>query len=330
MFSLLQPGDTILGLGMKSGGHLTHGSRLSCSGKYFNAVSYGLDKHGLIDYEGVGELAERHRPKLIICGASAYPREIRFDLFRKIADSVNAILLADVSHIAGLIVAGVHPNPIDIAHVTTTSTYKQLFGPRGGLILMGRDWRLVWSGTDRTLEENIQRAIFPFFQGTPDLATIAAKARALSLVMTPRFAECSRRIVSNASCLARAFLEKRYELVTGGTDNHMVLLSLRGKIVTGKIAESALGECGIVVNRNMINGDTRAPSACSGLRFGTNTLSFRGMGEAEMYRCARLIDEVVTSLTVKSDVEYELPSEVRDSVRREVVSLCNAFPIRAC
>jgi glycine hydroxymethyltransferase len=327
MFALLQAGDTILGLDLKAGGHLTHGSKASCSGKYFHSVAYGLDDHGLIDYASVRQLAQQHRPKLIICGASAYPREIRFDVFRDIADSVGALLLADISHIAGLVVAGLHPSPIDTAHVTTTSTYKQLYGPRGGLILLGRERGRICDSRGITLEEAIQRGVFPFFQGTPDLAAIAAKARALHQSTTPEFVNLARRIVENAKALAEALVMHGYDVLTGGTDNHIVLLSLLDKGITGTIAERALDECGVIVNKNMIDGDTRSSSVCSGLRFGTNTLACRGMGVAQMRQCVHFINHALTSLKIKSDREYELPAAVREVVSREVASLCRAFPL---
>lgn len=327
MFSLLQPGDTILGLDLKAGGHLTHGAKVSSSGKYFNAIAYGLDGHGLIDYSAVRHLAERHRPKMIICGASAYPREIRFDVFRDVADSVGAILLADVSHIAGLIVAGVHANPIDVAHITTTSTYKQLFGPRGGLILMGRDRTTLAPSGRATLEQTLQKAIFPFAQGTPDLAAVAAKARALQVAMAPEFSTLATAIVRNARLLARALLDRGYDVLTGGTDNHIVLVSLCSKGVTGVIAERALEECGIILNRNLIPGDRRAAVVCSGIRLGTNTLAYRGMGEPQVDRCVALIDQVLRSLAITSETDYELSAELKAHIRGEVSLLCDEFPL---
>ena len=327
MFSLLRAGDAILGLNLSAGGHLTHGARAACSGKFFNAIGYGLNEHGLIDYASVRALARDHRPKMIICGASAYPREIHFERFREIADEIGAVLLADVSHIAGLIVAGEHPSPIDIAHITTTSTYKQLFGPRGGLILMGRDRKSVAPSGRGTLEEVIQKAVFPFFQGTPDLATVAAKARALHFLTTPQFKDCGRRIVRNAKALAQGLMEKGYEILTGGTDNHMVLISLCNRGLTGKVAESALEECGIIVNKNVIGGDRRSPLICSGIRLGTNTLAYRMMGEPEMHTCVRLVDKVLSSLEPRGDADYSLSPSVRNAVLDEVSSLCDAFPI---
>jgi glycine hydroxymethyltransferase len=327
MFALLRAGDTILGLDLRAGGHLTHGSRMSCSGRYFNSVAYGLDAQGLIDYDAVRQLAEQYQPKLIICGASAYPREIRFDIFREIADSVSALLLADISHIAGLIVAGLHPSPIDVAHVTTTSTYKQLYGPRGGLILLGRDRACGCPSTGESLEISIQKAVFPFFQGTPNLAAVAAKARALQMALTPEFTDLARLIVSNARALACAMTKKGYDVLTGGTDNHMIIVSLRGKGLTGTVAERALEECGIVVNKNLINGDERSSAVCSGVRLGTNTLAYRGMGEVQMTHCAGLIDRALGSLRILSDRDYELPVEVRDAVLFEVAALCRTFPL---
>jgi glycine hydroxymethyltransferase len=326
IFSLLDPGDTLLGLDLKAGGHLTHGAKVSCSGRYFRSLAYGLDDDGLIDYESARKLAETHRPKLIFCGASAYPRQIRFEVFRNIADSVGAILLADISHIAGLVVAGLHPSPIDVAHITTTSTYKQLFGPRGGLILMGRD-RNYRTSAGVTLEVTVQKGIFPFFQGTPDLAAIAAKARALHLVTHKDFVVVSRRILANARALANALARRRYVILTAGTDNHIVLVSLRGKKLSGVVAERALEECGLIVNKNLINGDDRPSGICSGVRLGTNTLAARGMKEIDMEKCAELIDQVLGSLTIISDSEYVLSPIVKSSVLGEVRALCQKFPM---
>src|SRR5262249_48197224 len=289
MFSLLKPGDTILGLDLNCGGHLTHGSPVSVSGQYFNAIGYGLDPEGYIDYGQVRRLACAHKPKLMITGASSYPRVIDFEQFRGIADQVGAYLLADISHIAGLVVAGEHPSPIDHAHFTTTSTYKQLYGPRGGLILMGRDHDRPGPDGKRALSELVQKAVFPFFQGTPNLSAIAAKARALALVATPEFKTMSRQIVSSARALARCFVDKGYRVLTGGTDNHLVLIDVLSSGVTGVVAERALEECNIVVNKNKIPGDTKPALVTSGMRLGTNSLALRGMTAREMLQCADLI-----------------------------------------
>ncbi len=327
MFSLLRPGDTILGLDLNAGGHLTHGSKASVSGQYFDAVGYGVTPNGIIDYDGARELALRHRPKLIICGASSYPRVIDFARFRAIADEVQAYLLADISHIAGLVAAGLHPSPIDHAHFTTTSTYKQLYGPRGGLILIGREAETLAPGGKRTLAEMVQRAVFPFLQGTPGLAAIAGKARALAMVTTPQFQVLAQRVVEGARVLAADFVERGYRVLTGGTENHTVLIDVLARGITGVIAEKALEECGIIVNKNKIAGDTKSAFVTSGMRLGTNSLALRGMGASEMGACAELVDRVLSALRVRSDREYELDAEIATAVRAETRELCRRFPI---
>ncbi|MBA3354606.1 MAG: serine hydroxymethyltransferase [Pyrinomonadaceae bacterium] len=327
MFNLLKPGDTILGLELDSGGHLTHGAKASVSGRYFNAIGYGLNQEGFIDYDQVHRLARQFKPKLIICGASAYPRIIDFKRFREIADQVGAFLLADISHIAGLVVAGEHPSPIDHAHFTTTSTYKQLYGPRGGLILMGKDYENPGPDGKKKLSETIQRAVFPFFQGTPNLSVIAAKARALAMVATPDFRTLAKRIVTDARVLAKCFADKGYRVLTGGSNNHIVLIDVLASGVTGVIAERALEECNIIVNKNRISGDKKTALVTSGMRLGTNSLAFRGMSESEMPQCADLIHQVLSSVKVLGESDYELDQTISESVQAEVKQLCNYFPI---
>ncbi|MFJ8628728.1 serine hydroxymethyltransferase [Kitasatospora sp. NPDC093550] len=325
--TLMKPGDTLLGMELSAGGHLTHGSPASVSGQFFQAVGYGTDADGLLDYEQVAELARTHRPKVIVCGASAYPRTVDFARFRRIADEVGAFLLADISHIAGLVAAGLHPSPVDHAHATTTSTYKQLYGPRGGLILLGRDADLPLPGTRRTLAQAISHGTFPFLQGTPDLGAVAAKARALDIAAQPEFRALAQRVVSGARELAEAFAGLGHTLVTGGTDNHMVLLDVGRRGLTGAIAETALASCGIVVNRNRIPGDPRGPRITSGVRFGTNTLALRGMGPAELRRCAALVDRVLTAVVPHGDTGFALDPAVHAEVRGEVARLCREFPL---
>jgi len=327
IFSLLKPGDTLLGMGLDSGGHLTHGSKASVVGQYFNAVGYGVDRHGLIDYDEVAALARRERPKLIICGASAYPRLIDFARFRQIADDVGAYLLADISHIAGLVVGGEHPSPIDHAHLTTTSTYKQLFGPRGGLILAGRDAAGPAPNGKGTLADAMQRAVFPFLQGTPNLSAIAAKARALAWVGQPRFRDLACRIVTDARALATWFLDRGYKVLTGGTDNHIVLIDVHARGITGLMAERALEQCGIIVNKNRIPGDRLSASITSGMRLGTNTLALRGMGPDEMPRCGELIDRALASLPVNAPQNAALDRAIQASVRDVVEQLCQRYPM---
>jgi len=327
MFNLLKPGDTILGLELDSGGHLTHGAKASVSGQYFNAIGYGLNQEGFIDYDQVYRLAQRFKPRLIISGASAYPRTIDFKRFRQIADEVGAFLLADISHIAGLVVAGEHPSPVDHAHFTTTSTYKQLYGPRGGLILMGADSESPDPDGKKKLSEMVQRAVFPFFQGTPNLSVIAAKARALAMVVTPEFRKLANRIVADAKTLAECFIQKGYRVLTGGSDNHIVLIDVLASGVTGVIAERALEECNIIVNKNRIAGDKKAALVTSGMRLGTNSLALRGMSEREMPQCADLIQQVLSSVRVLGECDYELDKTVIESVLADVKQLCSCFPI---
>ncbi len=328
LFSLLDPGDTILGLDLDSGGHLTHGSKASVTGRYFNAFSYGLTDDGLIDYGQVRDLALSHRPKLIICGASAYPRTIDFARFREIADESGAFLLADVSHISGLIVAGAHPSPIDHAHFTTTSTYKQLYGPRGGLILMGRDRDSPGPKEGINLSQMVQQGVFPYFQGTPNLAAITAKARALDYVCRDEFRQLAHRIVANARALGDFFADKGYRLVTGGTDNHMILVDiLESKGITGVIAEKALESCNLIINKNRILGDRKSAMITSGIRVGTNSLALRGLGPEEMPVCGGFIDEVLSAIEAQNDLEYRLDPETQARVVTQIETLCRDFPL---
>lgn len=325
--SLLKPGDRIMGLDLDSGGHLSHGARASLTGQWFEAVPYGLDQRHLLDYDEIQRLAQRARPHLIVAGASAYPRSIDFERFRQIADQVGAYLLADISHIAGLVVAGEHQSPIDHAHFTTTSTYKQLYGPRGGLILMGRDYEQLSADGRATLAARIQKAAFPFFQGTPSLNAIAAKARALGMVATPSFKLLARRIRENAQALACELAAHGYEVLTGGTDTHMVLLNIAMNGLTGVVAERALEECGIIVNKNRIPGESRPALVTSGLRLGTNVVTIRGMGRGEMASCAELIDRVLSAVTPLDERHYMLDKGTKEMVCNSVEDLCSRFPI---
>ncbi len=329
LFSMLRPGDRVLGLDLKSGGHLTHGARASISGQYFDRLTYGLDNNCLIDYTQVRDLALRHRPKIIICGASAYPRMIDFRIFREIADEASALVLADISHIAGIIAGGNHPSPIDHAHFTTMSTYKQLYGPRGGLILMGRDYDQRLPGKKQTLSETIQKGVFPLVQGTPNISQILAKARALGLVTTPEFKCLASRIVANAKALAVEMARRGYTVVTGGTDNHIVLLDLTVKKLSGLVAQRVLEDCRVIVNKNLVPGDSKAPSITSGIRLGTNTVALRGMNTHVMRNCASLIDMALSSAEAHGDLEYHLPHHISEVVRFEVAQLCSRYPIPA-
>jgi len=327
MCSMLRPGSTILGMNLESGGHLTHGSKISLSGQYFNAVHYGVDEAGFIDYDHVLHLAKEHKPSLIICGTTSYPRAIDFGRFRRIADEVGAYLLADITHIAGLVASGLHPSPINYAHFTTTCTHKQLYGPRGGLILMGADAQTRVPDKNLTLSALIQGAVFPFFQGAPAPSNIAAKARALARVATPAFRVLARRIVADAQALAEAFVFAGYKVVSGGTDNHIVMLDLSSKGMTGVIAQRALEDNSIIVNKNKIPGDRKGSLVTSGIRLGTNSVACRGLLPKDMEECAQLMDWVLTSTKSLGDTEYQLDQKTGESVRSAVHSLCHRFPI---
>ncbi|MER6916883.1 serine hydroxymethyltransferase [Streptomyces sp. NPDC000594] len=325
--ALVPPGGTILGLHLDAGGHLTHGSPASVTGRHYRAVHYGIDAAGRIDYEQAEELARTHRPALIIAGASAYPRTIDFARFRAIADEVGAYLLADISHIAGLVAAGVHPSPVDIAHLTTLSTYKQLGGPRGGLILSGGEYRTPGPDGRTPLHRLMQRAVFPQSQGTPSPAVIAAKARAFALAGQDGFRATAALIVADASALAAELSVLGYRILTGGTDNHMVLVDIADRGLTGVIAERALEECGILANRNRIPGDTKSPLVTSGLRLGVNILAQRGMGPDRMAHCARLLHTVVRGTVPLSDTEYRIDPRLVAQIRADVEGLCARHPL---
>lgn len=325
--ALIRPGDTLLGLDLDAGGHLTHGSRASVSGRHYNAVSYGLDEFGRIDFARLEDLVLEHRPRVLIAGASAYPRTVDFARFRSIADTVGAYLIADISHIAGLVAAGQHPSPIDVAHITTTSTYKQLGGPRGGLILSGREYLTPGPDGRTPLNRLMQRAVFPQSQGTPSPASIAAKARAFALAAEPAFQQAARLIVLDARALAAELAALGYRVLTGGTDNHMVLIDIADIGLTGVTAERALEACGILANRNRIPGDTKPPLVTSGLRLGTNILAQRGMGPEQMRECAQLLHTVLAGTRIESDTEYRIDPALVATVREDVRWLCTRHPL---
>ncbi|GAE88089.1 serine hydroxymethyltransferase [Acetivibrio straminisolvens JCM 21531] len=273
-FAVLNPGDTILGMNLSHGGHLSHGSPVNMSGKYFNVVSYGVSQEDCrIDYEEVRKLAKEHRPKLIVAGASAYPRIIDFKAFRDIADEVGAYLMVDIAHIAGLVAAGLHPNPVPYAHFVTTTTHKTLRGPRGGLILCSNEYAKM-----------IDKAVFPGIQGGPLMHVIAAKAVSFAEVLTDEFKQYQKQIVKNASTLANSLMEKGINLVSGGTDNHLMLVDLRNKGLTGKYVQHILDEVYITVNKNGIPFDPESPFVTSGIRIGTPAVTARGMKEEDMLR----------------------------------------------
>ena len=284
-FACLKPGDTVLGMNLSHGGHLTHGSPVNLSGKYYSFVAYGVDrKTELIDFDVVRSLAIEHKPKLIVAGASAYPRTLDFAAFRSIADEVGALFMVDMAHIAGLVAAGLHPNPVPHAQFVTTTTHKTLRGPRGGMILCAAEWANA-----------IDKAIFPGIQGGPLMHIIAAKAVAFKEALLPSFKDYQRQILNNAKALADELMARGYRLVSGGTDNHLILVDLTPKGITGREAEVLLDEVGITVNKNGIPFDTKKPTVTSGIRIGTPAITTRGMKEAEMKVIARLIDETLTS-----------------------------------
>ncbi len=305
-FSVLQPGDTILSMNLAHGGHLTHGSPVNFSGILYNIVPYGVNKEtGRIDYDELEELALKNRPKLIVSGASAYPREIDFAKFRKIADKVGALLMADIAHIAGLVVAGEHLSPIPYCHFVTTTTHKTLRGPRGGLILCEKDFA-----------KQIDKSIFPGIQGGPLMHVIAAKAVCFKMALQDDFITYQKQIKKNAFTLAQRLIERGYELVSGGTDNHLMLVDLRNKGLTGKQAEKALEEAGITVNKNAVPFDSQPPMVTSGIRIGTPAMTTRGMQEKEMNIIAELMDRVLTNI----DNE-----KIKQEVLQEVKQLCRQF-----
>ncbi|MDR0854104.1 MAG: serine hydroxymethyltransferase [Clostridiales Family XIII bacterium] len=279
-FALLTPGDTVLGMSLAEGGHLTHGSKVNLSGKYFNFVSYGIDPETeFIDFDEVRRLAKEHKPKLIVAGASAYPRVIEADKFREIADEVGALLMVDMAHFAGLVAAGVHPNPVEYADVVTTTTHKTLRGPRGGAILT----------KDPEFGKQFNKAIFPGIQGGPLEHIIAAKAVCFKEAGTPEFVEYQKQVVKNAKVLAEELIKGGYNLVSNGTDNHLVLLNLIGKDITGKEAEHLLDEANITTNKNAVTKDPNGPNVTSGVRLGTPALTTRGFIEADVVKTAEAI-----------------------------------------
>jgi len=307
-FALLDIGDTILGMNLAHGGHLTHGSPVNFSGKYFKIFSYGVDKDSeVIDYGAVEQLAREHQPKLIIAGASAYPREIDFKRFREIADEVGAIFMVDMAHFAGLVAGGIHPNPMDFADVVTSTTHKTLRGPRSGFILCREEFA-----------KPINKMIFPGIQGGPMMHTIAAKAVAFKEALSPKFRIYQEQIVKNAKKLGETLAEEGLRLVSGGTDTHLLLVDVTSLAITGKEAEQTLEQAGITVNKNMIPFDTRKPMETSGFRIGTPALTTRGMKEKEMKEIGEKIGRVLKNIH---------DSSVIDGVRDEIRELCREFPM---
>jgi glycine hydroxymethyltransferase len=314
-FALLQPGDTFMGLNLAAGGHLTHGSPVNQSGKWFRVVPYGVDKEThLIDYDEVERLAHAERPKLILAGGSAYPRTIDFRRFRAIADSVGACFMVDMAHFAGLVAGGVHPSPLPHAHVVTTTTHKTLRGPRGGLVL----------SNDEDLGKRINSAVFPGLQGGPLMHAIAAKAVALGEALKPSFRTYARNVAANAKALAETMMTGGLDITSGGTDTHLMLVDLRRKKLTGKLAEHALGRAGITCNKNGIPFDPEKPTVTSGIRLGTPACTTRGFGIAEFVETGELIMEVLDGLANNGE---ERNARVEHSVKRRVTKLTDRFPI---
>ncbi len=306
-FAMLEPGDTILGMSLAHGGHLTHGSPVNISGKYFNIVPYGLDETGRINYDEVRELALTHKPKMIVCGASAYPREIRFDKFAEIAKEVGAYLMCDIAHIAGLVVAGLHQNPVPYADFVTTTTHKTLRGPRGGMIMCKEEYGKA-----------INKAVFPGMQGGPLMHTIAGKAVCFKEALSDAFKAYQTQVVKNAAALADALVAEGFNLVSDGTDNHLMLVDLQNMGITGKEMEKRLDEVSITVNKNAVPNDPQSPFVTSGIRIGTPACTSRGFVEEDMKTIAKLIKLTVTDFDTK-----------KDEIKKEVEALTAKYPLYA-
>ena len=307
--ALLEPGDTILGMGLSSGGHLTHGYKVNFSGKNYKGIEYGLHPETeMIDYEAVRNLALENKPKIIVAGASAYSRIIDFKKFKEIADEVGAYLMVDMAHIAGLVAAGEHPNPLKYADVVTSTTHKTLKGPRGGIILTNNE----------EIAQKIDKVIFPGIQGGPLMHIIAAKAVAFKEALSPEFKEYQRQVVKNAEVLSEELVKGGLRIVSGGTDNHLMLVDLRPKGVTGKLAEEKLEEAGITCNKNAIPNDPEKPFITSGIRLGTPAITVRGMKEKETAEIARMILKVLENVNDKEKIK---------EVKNEVYELTKKFPL---
>ncbi|MCA1790433.1 MAG: serine hydroxymethyltransferase [Thioalkalivibrio sp.] len=307
--ALLEPGDTVLGMSLAHGGHLTHGAKVNFSGKIYHAVQYGIDDQGLLDYDEIERLALEHRPKMIVAGFSAYSRVMDWARFRAIADQVGAYLMVDMAHVSGLIAAGVYPNPVPHAHVVTSTTHKTLRGPRGGIIL---------AKSNPELEKKFQSLVFPGTQGGPAMHVIAGKAVAFKEALEPEFRTYQEQVIANARTMASTLMDRGYNIVSGGTDNHLFLLSLIDKGMTGKAADAALGAANITVNKNAVPNDPQSPFVTSGIRIGTPAVTTRGFGEQECRDLANWIADVLD--------DHENP-EVLDTVRAKVLDVCARFPV---
>ncbi len=307
--ALLQPGDTILGMSLAHGGHLTHGAKVNISGKLFSAVQYGVDDAGFIDYDEVERLAVEHRPKMVVAGFSAYSQVVDWARFRSIADKVGAIFFVDMAHVAGLVAAGAYPNPVPHAHVVTSTTHKTLRGPRGGIIV---------AKADEALEKKLQSIVFPGIQGGPLMHVIAAKAVAFKEALEPGFKDYQRQVVKNAQAMARTIMQRGYKIVSGGTENHLMLVDMIGKGITGKDAEAALGRAHITVNKNAVPNDPQKPFVTSGLRIGTPAVTTRGYGEQD---CTDLANWLCDVLDAPQD--EAVIARVRDAVAAQ----CARYPV---
>ncbi len=314
-FALLNPGDKILGMSLAHGGHLTHGAKVNLSGKILDAVQYGVNAQGLVDYDEIEKLALEHKPKMVVAGFSAYSRVMDWARFRAIADKVGAYLFVDMAHIAGLVAAGVYPNPVPHAHVVTSTTHKTLRGPRGGIIVAKHS---AMGGLAEEIEKKLQSIVFPGIQGGPLMHVIAAKAVAFKEALEPEFKVYQQQVVKNAQAMAKTFVSRGYKIVSGGTDNHLMLVDMIGKTITGKDAEAALGKAHITVNKNAVPNDPQKPFVTSGLRIGTPAVTTRGYKETECIALANWICDVL-----------DAPSDERAiaSARENVTKQCRAFPV---
>jgi|TARA_B110000914_G_scaffold223597_1_gene239417 glycine hydroxymethyltransferase len=325
LMTFLNVGDTIMGLDLAHGGHLTHGSHVNFSGKLYNSVSYQVDKDtGRVDFNSVRSIAKEFKPQLIICGGSAYPRHVEFEQFREVADEVGAFLMADIAHPSGLVAAGLHPSPMNYCDIVTSTTHKTLRGPRGGMIMMGKDienkWKIVApkSGRTKMVSELLDSSVMPGIQGGPLMHIIAAKAIAFNEALQPEFKIYAQQVIDNAKAMSETLLSKGYNLISGGTDTHVVLIDLSNKDVTGKLAEKTLEKAGITVNKNMVPFDKRSPFITSGIRIGSPAITTRGMKQNEMVQVINLIDKIITNIEDQSIIE---------KVKIEVESLCSSFPL---
>jgi glycine hydroxymethyltransferase len=325
LMTFVNVGDTIMGLDLAHGGHLTHGSPVNFSGRLYNVISYQVDKEtGRVDFDNLMKLAKEHQPKLIICGGSAYPRFIEFEQFRQVADEVGAFLMADIAHPSGLIATGIHPSPMPYCDVVTTTTHKTLRGPRGGMIMMGKDPENPWgrvapkSGRVKNISELIDSMVMPGIQGGPLMHIIAAKAVAFGEALKPKFKDYTKSVVKNAKTMAEEFMSLDYQVISGGTDTHVILIDLTNKNITGKVAEKALEKAGITVNKNMVPFDQRSPFVTSGIRIGTPAITTRGMGITEMHKIIKFIDSIINDHENESLIE---------NVKNSVKELCSIFPL---